>query len=100
MEGVTKSDRVCLQLQLYESSVIRKEIRKKIVGTISLWATSRTMDVRFLWYLAVKNELEEKTKEQELDLRRRRRREERWVVSVQKESRKRIKIERKNNNKK
>jgi len=58
------------------------------------------MQVQFLWYLAVKNELEEKTKEQELGLRQRRRREKRWVVSVLKESRKRIKIERKNNNKK
>lgn len=36
------------------------------MGTISLWATSRTTQVQFLWYLAVKNELEEKTKEQEL----------------------------------
>ena len=70
------------------------------MGTISLWATYRTMQVQFLWYLAVKNELKEKTKEQESGLRRRRRREKRWVVSVQKESRKRIKIERKNNNKK
>jgi hypothetical protein len=46
------------------------------------------MQVQFLWYLAVKNEVEEKTKEQELGLRRRRRREKRWVVRYRKKAEK------------
>lgn len=67
--------------------ILYKESRKTNTGTSSLLATSSTDQVQFLWYLAVKTEVEEKMKEQDLGLWRQRWREKGWVVWVKKRER-------------
>jgi hypothetical protein len=49
---------------------LKKEPQKSNASTSSLLVTSRMEQVQFLWYLAVKNEVKEKMKAQELGLRR------------------------------